>query len=46
MADWGQPVWVTAQNDWFNIREGEGERQVTQSFKVLSVEVLPDTGCR
>jgi hypothetical protein len=45
LASWGDRVTVTEQNDWFNITEGQGENQVSQSFNVISIEVLPD-GCR
>jgi hypothetical protein len=38
-------VTVTEQNDRFNITEGQGENQVSQSFNVVSIEVLPE-GCR
>jgi hypothetical protein len=39
-------VMVTEQNDFFAIVEGIGPDQVVQSFKVVSIEVLPDNGCR
>jgi hypothetical protein len=37
---------ITEQNDLFSIVEGKGADQIVQRFNVLSVEVLPDCGCR